>query len=100
MPEAQAKLLYNAITNRYGRLALRMIYNGIDVKQQWPDESSDAKADDVKAVMLRGGKGSSALMEAAFFGLAEVTRACIERGAVVDMDNANGDTALTLAARG
>ena len=50
--------------------------------------------------MMHDTKGSSALMEAAFFGLTDVVGWCLERGAPIDMVNANNDNALTLAARG
>ena len=77
-----------------------LIDAGADVKQQWTQASEDSKADDVKSVMMHDTKGSSALMEAAFFGLTDVVGWCLERGAPIDMVNANNDNALTLAARG
>ena len=75
-----------------------MIDAGADVKQQWM--AHDSKADDVKSAMMHDTKGSSALMEAAFFGLADVVAWCLDKGASLNMVNANADNALTLAARG
>ena len=87
--ESQHSVLGGAIGSKRAQLAVCLIENGADVKQQWTQASEDSKAE-----------GSSALMEAAFFGLTDVVGWCLERGAPIDMVNANNDNALTLAARG
>ena len=98
--ESQHSVLGGAIGSKRAQLAVCLIDAGADVKQQWTQASEDSKADDVKSVMMHDTKGSSALMEAAFFGLTDVVGWCLERGAPIDMVNANNDNALTLAARG
>ena len=96
--EDQHDLLNYAILSKRGRLAVCLIDAGADVKQQWM--ARDSKADDAKSAMMHDAKGSSALMEAALFGLADVVAWCLDKGASLDMVNANADNALTLAARG
>ena len=96
--EDQHDVLNHAILSKRGRLAVCLIDAGADVKQQWM--AHDSKADDVKSAMMHDTKGSSALMEAAFFGLADVVAWCLDKGASLNMVNANADNALTLAARG
>ena len=96
----QRFIIENAIESRFSQIVFVMSRHGFDLKEQWPADNSQAKAADVKSVMLRGSKGKSPLMLAALYGLPGLVKFCIEHGAEVDMEDADSETALTLAARG
>ena len=92
----QRFIIENAIESRFSQIVFVMSRHGFDLKEQWPDP----RRADVKSVMLRGSKGTSPLMLAALYGLPGLVKFCIEHGAEVDMEDADSETALTLAARG
>ena len=108
-PDHGVHMLHRAICNRNPRIAMLLMKIGnanpntqLAANQNRNDDSPDGKQqkDKVKDMMLRNQKGSTALMEAAWFGLHEVVEFCIKKGADLEADNLRGDTALLLAAQG
>ena len=112
-PDHGVHMLHRAICNRNPRIAMLLMKIGdanpntqLAANQNRNDDSPDGKQqkdkvkDMMKGMMLLHQKGSTALMEAAWFGLHEVVEFCIKKGADLEADNLRGDTALLLAASG
>ena len=100
-PSEQQCIVQKAIEKRFSQIVFAMSRCGFDVKEQWPAENSRAQGDDVRSVLMRGsGKGKSTLMLAALYGLPGLVKFCLDQGAELEMEDAESETALTLAARG
>ena len=100
-PSEQQYMVQKAIEKRFSQIVFAMSRCGFDVKEQWPAENSRAQGDDVRSVLMRGsGKGKSTLMLAALYGLPGLVKFCLDQGAELEMEDAESETALTLAARG
>ena len=112
-PDHGVHMLHRAICNRNPRVAMLLMKIGnanpntqLAANQNRNDDSPDGKQqkdkvkDMMKGMMLLHQKGSTALMEAAWFGLHEVVEFCVKKGADLEADNFRGDTALLLAAQG